>query len=254
MRLISLNTWCGRSLYPLMAFFRKRADQTDIFCLQEVLNSDQEATDRRHPDEHVCGRLFPKLAAELRGFDGYFAAFEDDPERMSLAVFVRRGLTVRTVGDLIVHKYLKPQETGSAVFTHRKLQYVVMECGGRDLMIVNFHGLWNAGPKTDTPDRIVQSRRLAEFLGNFAGPKVLCGDFNLLPDTESLRIVERGMRNLVREYRVPSTRTPLYRHYDDPAEPNFADYALVSPDVAVDRFEVLPDLVSDHAPLYLEFH
>ncbi len=32
-----------------------------------------------------------------------------------------------------------------------------------------------------------------------------------------------------------------------------ADYALVSPDVAVVDFKVLPDEVSDHAAMYLDF-
>jgi hypothetical protein len=46
----------------------------------------------------------------------------------------------------------------------------------------------------------------------------------------------------------------LYRHYDNPAEPNFADYILVSPEVVFESFRVLPDVVSDHSPLYMEFH
>ncbi|HSE34638.1 MAG TPA: endonuclease/exonuclease/phosphatase family protein, partial [Candidatus Paceibacterota bacterium] len=78
-------------------------------------------------------------------------------------------------------------------------------------------------------------------------------DFNILPDTESMSILENGMRNLVKEFGVESTRTPLYRHYSNPEEPNYADYVLVSPDVRVTRFEVLPDVVSDHSPLLLEF-
>ena len=33
----------------------------------------------------------------------------------------------------------------------------------------------------------------------------------------------------------------------------FADYILVSPDIVVKHFQVLPDEVSDHAPLLVEF-
>ena len=112
--------------------------------------------------------------------------------------------------------------------------------------------MWNGGPKTDTPERLEQSRRVREVLEKHAGPSLLCGDFNLLPETESVAILDKGMCNLVRDHRVKSTRTPLYRHYENPDEPNFADYILTSPDLKVKRFQVLPDIVSDHAPLYAE--
>lgn len=253
MRIITLNTWGGRAMHPLMRFFRKRAPETDVFCLQEVFDTDQASLEARHPDEHVRGDLFRKISAELADFRGAFAAFGDNSDRQSLAVFVRRTVPVKEIADFVVYQPPQPREHGSVVFSSRKLQTVTVEFGGRDLLVANFHGLWNGGPKTDTPERLEQSRRVKESLGKHAGPAVVCGDFNLLPETESVRILEQGMRNHVREQGVASTRTPLYRHYDDPAEPNFADYVLSTPDLEVKRFEVLPDLVSDHAPLYAEF-
>lgn len=253
MRLVSLNTWCGRTLHPLMRFFRKWKNDTDIFCLQEVSNCDQETVDHRHPDEHVCGPLFAKIGRELDGFEGWFATFDDDPDRMSLAMFVRRGLTVVDARDFLIHTPTQPHETGSRIFSPRKLQHVMVQAGDRKVCIANIHGLWNGGPKTDAPERIAQSERIRAFMVKCHEPLVLCGDFNLLPDTESLRMVERGMRNLVREYGVNSTRTVLYREYSDPNVPKFADYVLASPKVGINEFRVLPDLCSDHAALYVDF-
>jgi endonuclease/exonuclease/phosphatase family metal-dependent hydrolase len=78
---------------------------------------------------------------------------------------------------------------------------------------------------------------------------VLCGDFNLLPDAGSMRIFgAAGLRNLVLEFGVTSTRTSLY-----PGLERFADYVLVSDGIGVRDFRVLLDEVSDHAPLLLEF-
>ncbi|MEK7201275.1 MAG: endonuclease/exonuclease/phosphatase family protein, partial [Patescibacteria group bacterium] len=62
------------------------------------------------------------------------------------------------------------------------------------------------------------------------------------------RIEAAGLRNLIKEYHVTSPRTS---HYTKPEK--FADYAFVSAEVTVEDFKVLPDEVSDHAPLYLEF-
>lgn len=252
LRLITLNTWCGRSLYPLMRFFRDKSDKADIFCLQEVHNSAQEAVDRNHPDEHLCGTLFPKIAQELKDFEGSFARF-DDAHDMSLAMFWRAGLEAKEISDFLVYECLEPVKSGSKIFDSRKLQYLILDFKGKKLLIANYHGLWNGGPKTDNPARTQQSKIIKEFLDKFKGPKILCGDFNLLPDTESLSILEKGMRNLIKEYKLDSTRTVLYRGYSDPQKPNFADYILVSPDIRVEDFKVLPDVVSDHSPLFLEF-
>ena len=47
-----------------------------------------------------------------------------------------------------------------------KNSFAAMEAAGKvpgkDLMIANFHGLWNGGPKTDAPERLEQSRRVKE--------------------------------------------------------------------------------------------
>ncbi len=56
------------------------------------------------------------------------------------------------------------------------------------------------------------------------------------------------MRNLVKEYRVTSTRSQLYKKPD-----KFADYILVSPEVIVEDFKVLEEEMSDHLPLLLTF-
>ena len=56
------------------------------------------------------------------------------------------------------------------------------------------------------------------------------------------------MRNLIKEYRITSTRSHFYE-----SDVRFADYVLVSPEIKVRDFRVLDDVVSDHLPLYVEF-
>ena len=57
-----------------------------------------------------------------------------------------------------------------------------------------------------------------------------------------------GLRNLVKENGVTSTRTSLYSKPE-----KFADYAFVSPGIEVADFKILPDEMSDHVPMYTEF-
>ena len=57
-----------------------------------------------------------------------------------------------------------------------------------------------------------------------------------------------GLRNLINEYSIATTR-PRNFAYDRP----YADYVFVSPEIQVQRFSALPDEVSDHLALQLEF-
>jgi endonuclease/exonuclease/phosphatase family metal-dependent hydrolase len=253
LKLVTLNCWGGRAADKLLPFLAEKGKEIDVFCLQEMFDADQRVLEERHPEMNLAGDIYRRAVEVLPDHVGCLAYFDDNRDRMSLAVFVRRSVAVRTIADFIVHRPEQPQETGSAVRSSRKLQYLTLDLNGRTVTIANFHGLWVNGPKTDNPERITQANEVRAFLDGVTGPKILCGDFNLLPETESVAIMAKGMRNHVVETGVRSTRTPLYRHYDNPAEPNFADYVLTSPDVDVRQFAVLPDAVSDHAALFLEF-
>lgn len=57
------------------------------------------------------------------------------------------------------------------------------------------------------------------------------------------------MINLIKEYKIQSTRTSFYKR--DLVQ--FADYVLVTPDISVKDFQVYKETVSDHFPLMVEF-
>lgn len=239
MKIISLNTWAGRVNGLLMEFFRQNSD-VDIFCLQEVYHEAEGKEPDARPEENH--NLFADIQGILSDHVGYFRPAFDD--FYGQALFVRKGIPLDEEGDIFIYTEDNPQERG---LHSRNLQYVRLQIDGKPTIIANVHGLWNGKGKTDTPDRLAQSQRIFDFLSRQPGQKIICGDFNLSPDTESLAIVERGMRNLVKEYGVTSTRTSFYDK-----ENKFADYILVSPEVTVKDFRVLPDEVSDHAPLLIE--
>jgi endonuclease/exonuclease/phosphatase family metal-dependent hydrolase len=130
----------------------------------------------------------------------------------------------------------------------RNIQYVSFMQNGKTITVVNFHGLWNGRGKTDSDDRIAQSQKIIDFLRTCSGEVILCGDFNLLPDTRSIKMFEDfGLCNLITEYKISSTRTS---HYTKPEK--FADYVFISKGLQINDFKVLPDEVSDHAPLFID--
>jgi endonuclease/exonuclease/phosphatase family metal-dependent hydrolase len=253
MKLICLNIWGGKAgAENLLAFLDSHRD-ADVFCLQEVWSAPYEHLNGAaagsdvidHAEIMVYGRQ--EIETLLKDHKAFF-----HPHHLNdygLMTLVSKRLAVVDSGDVFVHRERGFVPEGNLGTHARNLQYVTVERPGGPLSVVNFHGLWNGLGKGDSDERIEQSRKILEFLAGRREPLILCGDFNLSPDTESLRMIEAaGLRNLVAEFGVRSTRTSLYARQE-----KFADYVFVSKEVEVGDFGVLPDVVSDHAPLLIEF-
>ena len=246
MKILSLNCWGARINPEILDFLVSLRDEVDVFCFQEVMRDTGD--DEFNPlfDSREIRAMVETFSDLLPDFEHRFATFYGND--YGLATFVRRSLGIDRSSEHFVHGNdtrvrLEPGNEGAH---SRKVLVTVL---GNGLRVVNFHGLWIGGyGKTDHPDRLEQSRRILATLGPLSGPTVLIGDFNLNPDTQSLKMLEdAGFANLIREYGITSTRTHLYGK-----EGKYADYAMVTPDVRVRDFRVLPDVVSDHAPLLLD--
>jgi hypothetical protein len=103
--------------------------------------------------------------------------------------------------------------------------------------------------KGGSDERIAQSRRILAFLAS-GRSRSSCAATSIFSRARGAYgcLEEEGLRNLIAEHAVTSTRTSLY-----PRAERFADYVFVSAGVDVLEFGALPDEVSDHAPLSLGF-
>lgn len=250
MKLISLNTWGGRAGHEELLAFLKSHEDVDFFCLQEVWNGGEHMVGKKAGGalmDDVLPQLFGSIDDVLIHHEGHFRSHFYD--FYGLAMFVKNTLEFREEGELFIYKehgYISEEEMGNHA---RNLQYITIKTPHGLRTVVHFHGLWNGGGKFDSEDRLKQSDNVISFIQKLKHPFVIVGDFNLLPETESMKKLEQaGMRNLITEYGITSTRTSHYKK-----EHRFADYALVSDGIEVKDFKVLPDEVSDHSPLYLEF-
>jgi endonuclease/exonuclease/phosphatase family metal-dependent hydrolase len=117
------------------------------------------------------------------------------------------------------------------------------------VVVVHVHGLRDPEGKDDTPSRRRQAERLVGIVSRLEKPgdlTIVCGDMNLLPDSETIAIL--GARGLVDLVGTTDTRTSRY-----PRSVRHANYLLVSEPDAVNNFEVLTEPeVSDHCPLVLD--
>lgn len=246
----------GRGKENLLLFFKKYAGTTDIFCLQEVWEAPYE-----HLEGYPAGGLeienqsimvygLQEISGVLSNHRVFFRPHYGD--HYGLTLFVRNTLKMIEEGESFVHKHKGYVPTMDVGLHARNIQYVTIATDTGPITVINFHGLWtNEGEgtgKKDNKDRLEQSRKIIEFITNNKHPFVLCGDFNLLPETKSIQMFEdAGFRNLIKEFDIQSTRTSFYTK---PSK--FADYAFLSTDLSLKNFKILPDEVSDHAPLFIE--
>jgi endonuclease/exonuclease/phosphatase family metal-dependent hydrolase len=254
MKIITLNTWGGRAgKEELIDFFRVNKD-VDVFCLQEMWSMEKEyvytgvVAATKFDINTIATDGVTRLENLLSEHDSYFHPHFH--EHYGLHTLINKKFQVNKIQDVFVYKYkgYAPDKQEDAGNCARNIQHAEIVYKNEKLNIINFHGLWNGQGKGDSEDRIKQSENIINFLKELEGKIILCGDFNLRPDTKSLQMFEEfGLRNLVKEYGITSTRTS---HYKKPEK--FADYIFVSDGVEVKDFKVMPDEVSDHAPLYLE--
>lgn len=253
MKILTLNIWGGRAgSEELLSFIQSQRDDIDIFCFQEVWSAPYthlegtKAGGLEINHQNIMVYALQNISEALPNHQYFFHPHH--LENYGLMMLVRKGITVLGSGDVFVHKERGYIPEGDIGHHARNLQYVTVEQNGTPVTVLNFHGLWNGKGKTDSDERIEQSKNVLNFIAELSTPVVLCGDFNLLPDTESIKMFESaGLRNLIRENGITSTRTSLYTKSE-----KFADYIFVSPETSVKHFAVLKDEVSDHAPLTIE--
>lgn len=245
MKLITLNIWGGRVFEPLMDFFKKHAATTDIFCLQEVFNNPPHIKSRVQT-KSAKEDIYKDIAEVLKNFNGNMAPSQEGEE--SLCMFVKKDFGVHEIADQFVYRWKNAMEGNDASTYGINVQFIKFSKDKKDYLVCDLHGHWTPNFKGDNPARLEQSQNIKKFLDNFAGAKVLCGDFNVAPDTKSMEILETSMKNLVKEYKIATTRSHFYTK-----EHKFADYIMVSPEIQVKKFEVIQEVVSDHLPLCLEF-
>lgn len=242
MKLITLNIWGGHIRQPLLDFIEAHQD-IDIFCLQEVYSKAAHTICSLDGFE-VGLDIFSDIQAHLPNHQGLFKPVVNSA--YGIGMFVKNGLQILSEGEVQIHA--NSNYPGMGPTHQRNLQWVRFQAHNQAYTVANVHGLWNGQGKTDTHERITQSKNIKDFLNSCEGSKILCGDFNLKPDTESVKILEVGMTNLIKTHQVTSTRTSFYDK-----DEKFADYVFVSPEISVNHFEVMKDEVSDHAPLFLDF-
>lgn len=238
----------------------------DILCLQEVVHSPQSDKGwlTYRDGDHVLPQRANFFRDVCRALPDHVATFcpaaqgvlwDDDqpvPSQWGLATFVHKSIPVVAQAQGFVHKSYSPDGFGDhprsrsahavRVFDHTK---------NRAITVTQMHGLRDLNGKIDTPARATQARKLlklSQSVTNAGDIAVICGDFNVRPDSQTLTILrDAGMSDLIADFNISTTRNSQYKKPE-----KFADYMLINTRDAVRDFNVVhsPE-VSDHCPLIL---
>ncbi len=265
MRILSLNGWGGRLGEELVGYVG--GADPDVLCLQEATNT-PEATAPwliyRDGGGELPQRanLFDEVAGVLPGHQAFFCPaargplHDGDraiPSEWGLATFVRRSIPIIAQVQDFIHGGFSADGFGEHPRSRNAHAVRLHDYARRrTTVVVHLHGLRDLDGKGDTPARDAQTARLIGIIGRLRQESdglVVCGDFNVLPDSRMLSALRNiGLTELVTSRGFTDTRTSFYRK-----SPRFADYMLVSDNIDVRSFDVVAEPeVSDHRALLLE--
>lgn len=261
MKVTFLNTWNGNQKDTYLDFISAQRDTKNILCLQEVSSFHVEAAGKRGAMLDGWEKTKTLLSHHV-GFHAVRQSDWDDEPDISIPSPWGLGLFIPTQIPLIEYRelfLLGHRNSATTTLNGNDIPVIIQACkvidNSKVIWILNIHGYYaGAGVgKHDTEKRILQSQGIVDFIKTLSGDIILGGDFNLNPDTESIAMIEKaGLRNLITEFQIKSTRTTHYPEKKRAKWPH-ADYVFVSKNVQVKSFSVdIDSLISDHAPMYLE--
>lgn len=223
MKIVFLNALRAGIREPLKKLIQTRKDTTDVFCFQEADGAMQDLIREILPDFTYTDAAKPEA-----GHDNTY----------HVATLVRPELSIESSASNADSK-----ETGLALYT-------AVRVNGTVVHIANVHGIPRPG-KLDFPARILQSQEILDAHVGVEGPAVIGGDFNVLPETQSVRMFEdAGYNNLIRDFSITTTHNHITWDKHPGDEHAHSDYVFVK-NAKVSSFVVpTPDIViSDHQPM-----
>lgn len=241
MKLLQLNAWGGR-LEPQIRDLL-RSEQPDIVCLQEAISFGVSGSGLFITIESIQEELGLQHVAFSPVFSfSYMKGLAKFGNGVLSRLPIKRTETVFT--------YLEHKDNfmwGEDSSNVRNFVHAELNINGKSCHVLTHHGFWVAEHKNGNDETKRQMQLLADYTKRLDGPVILTGDFNLVPESESVKILNRQLHNLTLEHKLATTRTSLTHKTEA------CDYIFVNDSVRTNQFAALDEIVSDHKALILEF-
>lgn len=249
LKVLSLNLYEGKLIENAINFIQQ--EDPDIFCLQEVFNGRATNLSKGYRSLELLKTAFPN-------FHYYFS-----PELLCITdegkidignvIFSRFSITEKSTHffNIPYGEYPKDAPNGDWSKDPHNLQHCEVKILGDTLNIFNAHGVWGFDGD-DNPDRLFMSRVIVNQIKD-RKKIILVGDFNVKPNTETIRNIEKHVTSLFNEALTTSFNLV---HKNLVKSPGYAtavvDMFFVSQDIQIVNKKVPANDVSDHLPLICE--
>lgn len=241
MKLLTLNVWQGRLERVLLKHLETL--DVDFACMQEAVDYEGSSAG--------LVTTYQKIGSSLKLDQQFFSGLSS----------MKLGKRDITFGNVLYSKL--PFSTTDTVFTRgefkrdfdfgiddyniRAFQHTQLRLEGKILNIVNHHGHHIDAHKLGDEETLRQAAQISNYIQQLEGAVILCGDFNLSPESESVKLLSATLRNLSVEYSLQTTRSRLT------SKNEVCDYIFVNDQVFVNDFSMDDMIISDHNALLLDF-
>lgn len=238
---MTLNVWQGRLERVLLKHLEQQ--NVDFACMQE-------AVDYKGRTGGIISS-YSKIGASLRLDQHFFSPlnatkFGNYDLSFGNVIYSKLPLT-QTENIFTRGSYKADFDFDIDDYNIRAFQHVSVDVNDKKLHILNHHGHHIDAHKLGDDETLRQTNMIIEYIKQLDGAVILCGDFNLSPESESIKLYDSILRNLSVAYSLKTTRSLLtYKE-------EVCDYIFVNDDIDVKDFSMDDTIISDHNALILDF-
>ena len=242
MKLIQLNTWSCKLPTEITKLFQN--EKPDIACLQEIVT----AVDG--------GKIIDTIDTILNDypfeytFNTPLVEFNFMHRQATRGNMIASNLTIFNNNELWTHgSFFKNFDyiNSGGYNVARNIAHAEISTPEGNVHVLTLHGYHIKEHKNGDEQTMHACRELVAYASALHGPVIITGDFNLSPESESLKLVNKAFRNLSIENELSTTRNHLT------SKKEVCDYIFVNDKIRVENFFMSDAVASDHNALVLEF-
>jgi endonuclease/exonuclease/phosphatase family metal-dependent hydrolase len=237
MKILQLNIWGGKLGANIIQLLQK--EQPDVVCFQEATRF-EEGSSFFFLDVDYIAKVAEYPYVHFSPHIGYSYMKRD--AQMGLAILSKFPFETTAITPIRL-SFTENFDLLDTDYNVQTLQHVIVRKDNLQYHVLNYHGFHIDDHKLGTEENIRQCEIIMSTVETLEGNVIICGDFNVAPESESIKILERNLKNLITESTVTTTRTCLSKKVE------ICDYIFVSGNISHRSFTVLEDLASDHKAL-----
>lgn len=123
----------------------------------------------------------------------------------------------------------------------------------KEIIIATTHSSYNS-KFTENKEKIREIKKLTKFFKKEKRNLIFTGDLNITPNTESIKLIEKYLKNCGPDYKKPSWTTKPFNFmgFEETKLKWRIDYVFASKDINIIDSKIIKTKYSDHLPILTE--